>query len=116
MEISGKKLAAWATTLGIVLGVLGFIGIRGGDFFVRVSEGVAVEARISALENEFKEYKLNHDRWAAVQIDRLEDRFKAQSELILLLRGDIGELKSDIVRLQEKIDHLQERRYLGGGR
>ena len=104
--INGKKLTAWATAGAILLGILGFLGIKGGDFFVGKSEGVASTARIDALEKEFKEYKITHDQWAGVQLERLKDRFDNQNELVNLLRADVAELKEDGRRLEEKIDRL----------
>jgi len=96
-----KKIAAWTSSIAIILGVSAFLGIK-GDFFQSRIEGAVSAEQFKAFKAEFEEYKLSHDKWESVNIKRFEEKIDAMAI-------QVSELRQDNRRLEDKIDHLAGR-------
>jgi len=64
------------------------------DLFPSKLATSATELRLEAFQKEFGEYKNSHDRWAEAQIN--------------LFRGDIDDLKTEIIALKEEVRELRK--------
>jgi len=85
-----RKLALLAPV--VVAGLALLIFWR--DLFPSKVETSGTGLKLEAFQREFAEYKQSHDKWAVVQIQ--------------LFRGDIDELKVEIMALKQEVKELRK--------
>lgn len=96
-----KKAAKIAPVVVAVIALALFFGIK-GDFFASKLESSTTELKLKAFHDEFDEYKVSHDKWATTQIELFRGDIADLKVEVVGLRGEINELRGEIYKLRTK--------------